>query len=189
MSPWSSGTGVLLANLLATCGPQLGHELQARPPLQRLWQWPGARPGERPRQLGKGLGLCQGRLVVEVAGFPKRANIPAERQQATASRASSDLGEADASAFASDPRLQYRLLQSAKHSLSVQCPAGLGPPASSRRCLPSERATILCTRPGLCQPGLCKGGRRACASARLQSPRRTHVPATVLGIDGSIAAF
>lgn len=126
MSLWSSGTGVLLANLLATCGPQLGHELQARPS-QRLWQWPGARPGERPRQLGKGLGLCQGRVVVEVAGFPSRANIPAERQQATASPASSALGDADALAFPSDPRLQYRLLQSAKHALSVQCPAGLGP--------------------------------------------------------------
>lgn len=188
MSLWSSGTGVLLANLLATCGPELGHELQSRPPPQRLWQWPGARPGERPRQLGKGLGLCQGRVVVEVAGFPSRANIPAEQRQATASRASFGLGEADASASPSDPRLQYRLLQSAKHS-QVSSALQVWVPATSCRCLRGERAASVCTRPGLCQPRLCKGGRRARASARLQSPRRTHVPATVLGIDGSIAAF
>lgn len=158
MSPWSSGTGVLLANLLATCGPQLGHELQARPPLQRLWQWPGARPGERPRQLGKGLGLCQGRLVVEVAGFPNRANIPAERQQATASRASSDLGEADASAFASDPRLQYRLLQSAKHSLSVQCPAGLGPPQAVAGACPASVRRSFAPGPGFASLGCARAG-------------------------------
>lgn len=115
MSPWS-GTGVLLANLLATCGPGLGREQQARPPTQRLWQWLGADRGEA-EAAWKGAGaLPRGGWWLEVAGFPNRANIPAERQQATGSRANTGLGEADISAFLSDSRLLSRLLQSTKHS-------------------------------------------------------------------------
>lgn len=58
MSPWS-GTGVLLANLLATCGPGLGREQQARPPTQRLWQWLGADRGEA-EAAWKGAGALPG---------------------------------------------------------------------------------------------------------------------------------
>lgn len=103
-------TGVLLANLLATCGPGLGHEPEARSPPQRLWQWLGADPGRGRGGLERGRGSARGGWWLEVAGFPNRANIPAERQQATGSRASTGLEEADISAFLSDSRLQSRLL-------------------------------------------------------------------------------
>lgn len=74
------------------------------------------RPGRGRGGLERGRGSARGGWWLEVAGFPNRANIPAERQQATGSRANTGLGEADISAFLSDSRLLSRLLQSTKHS-------------------------------------------------------------------------